>query len=277
MNIAFYGKGGIGKSTIAANVSAECGAAGKKVLHIGCDPKADSTRLLVNKKIPTVLQMLESKGNALSRNDIIYQGKNGVYCVEAGGPHAGVGCAGLGITAAMKELERLQVFQEEWDLVVYDVLGDVVCGGFSVPMRKHYADKVFIVSSTDYMSLYAANNILQGCLRYSDNQKNLVGGLILNHVKNEQEEKIGALFTKYTGISIEACLEESTQMRLADYQNHLFTEKELNGNNTCEIKNLVRKITANDWNVRQMKTVHAMEQEEMEQFRAEIFESGWLV
>ena len=148
--IAFYGKGGIGKSTIAANVSALLAKKGMKVLHIGCDPKADSARILQSGRIPSVLELLEEK-ESLSRAEIIHTGKNGVQCVECGGPEAGCGCAGLGITTAMEEMEKLGVFQENWDVIVYDVLGDVVCGGFSVPMRKHYADKVFVVTSADYM------------------------------------------------------------------------------------------------------------------------------
>ena len=154
--VAFYGKGGIGKSTIASNVSALLAMQGKKVLHIGCDPKADSTRLLCKERIKTVLEVLEEKDYP-EREDLVYRSESGVWCVESGGPEAGNGCAGMGIITAMKELERIGVLEEDWDVIIYDVLGDVVCGGFSVPMRQGYVDRVYIVSSADFMSLYAAN------------------------------------------------------------------------------------------------------------------------
>lgn len=170
--VAFYGKGGIGKSTIASNVSALLAMQGKKVLHIGCDPKADSTRLLCKERIKTVLEVLEEKDYP-EREDLVYRSESGVWCVESGGPEAGNGCAGMGIITAMKELERIGVLEEDWDVIIYDVLGDVVCGGFSVPMRQGYVDRVYIVSSADFMSLYAANNILKGVVSYSD-ERNLL-------------------------------------------------------------------------------------------------------
>ena len=152
MNLAFYGKGGIGKSTIASNISAALALSGKRVLHIGCDPKADSTRPLTQKKIPTVLNQLNTLAEDVRREDLVFPGKCGVSCIEAGGPQAGLGCAGMGITAMEETLRRLGILEEEWDTVVYDVLGDVVCGGFSVPMRKGFADRVYVVTSADYMS-----------------------------------------------------------------------------------------------------------------------------
>lgn len=276
MRIAFYGKGGIGKSTIAANVSSICAAAGKKVLHIGCDPKADSTRLLVKERIPTVLEMAERKGGDLRREDILFEGKNGVFCLEAGGPQAGIGCAGLGISTAMKELERLEILSQQWDLIVYDVLGDVVCGGFSVPMRKHYVDKVIIVTSADYMSLYAANNILQGALRYSDEKNCLIEGLVLNHIKNENEKKIGALFSEYTKVPYAAIVQESKEMKIADYQELLFTELFPDGANTRELYQLVKQILKESEKERYAGSPRAMTRDELERFRDQIFEKGWV-
>ena len=120
--VAFYGKGGIGKSTIASNVSALLAMQGKKVLHIGCDPKADSTRLLCKERIKTVLEVLEEKDYP-EREDLVYRSESGVWCVESGGPEAGNGCAGMGIITAMKELERIGVLEEDWDVIIYDVLG----------------------------------------------------------------------------------------------------------------------------------------------------------
>ncbi len=160
LKIAIYGKGGIGKSTISSNLSAVFSIKGKKVLHIGCDPKGDSTRNLIGKKIPTVINQLKLKSE-LEKEDIIFKGFNGVECIEAGGPDAGKGCAGRGIVTMMEELEDLKVFEEERDIVIYDVLGDVVCGGFAVPMRESYADTIYIVTSSEFMSIYAANNIMK--------------------------------------------------------------------------------------------------------------------
>ena len=220
--IAFYGKGGIGKSTIATNVSALLAMQGKKVLHIGCDPKADSTRLLCKKRIKTVLEVLEEKDN-LERKDLVHRSESGVWCVESGGPEAGNGCAGMGIITAMKELERLGVFEEDWDVVIYDVLGDVVCGGFSVPMRQRYVDRVYIVSSADFMSLYAANNILKGVVNYSD-ERNLLGGFVFNHIREQEEECIAEEFTNRVKGRMVAIVRESKELKLADFRKEIYTQ-----------------------------------------------------
>ena len=220
--IAFYGKGGIGKSTIATNVSALLAMQGKKVLHIGCDPKADSTRLLCKKRIKTVLEVLEEKDNP-ERKDLVHRSESGVWCVESGGPEAGNGCAGMGIITAMKELERLGVFEEDWDVVIYDVLGDVVCGGFSVPMRQRYVDRVYIVSSADFMSLYAANNILKGVVNYSD-ERNLLGGFVFNHIREQEEECIAEEFTNRVKGRMVAIVRESKELKLADFRKEIYTQ-----------------------------------------------------
>ena len=158
--IAFYGKGGIGKSTTAANVSAAFSRGGKKVCQIGCDPKNDSTRLLLGRIAPlTVLDAERSKkGAALSLAEIAHEGYGGVRCIEAGGPEPGVGCAGRGIIVALERLKALHAF-DDVDVAIYDVLGDVVCGGFAVPIREGYAEEIYIVSSGELMSLYAANDV----------------------------------------------------------------------------------------------------------------------
>ena len=220
--VAFYGKGGIGKSTIASNVSALLAMQGKKVLHIGCDPKADSTRLLCKERIKTVLEVLEEKDYP-EREDLVYRSESGVWCVESGGPEAGNGCAGMGIITAMKELERLGVFEEDWDVVIYDVLGDVVCGGFSVPMRQRYVDRVYIVSSADFMSLYAANNILKGVVNYSD-ERNLLGGFVFNHIREQEEECIAEEFTNRVKGRIAAIIRESKELKLADFRKEIYTQ-----------------------------------------------------
>ncbi|MDY2629090.1 MAG: nitrogenase iron protein NifH [Lachnospiraceae bacterium] len=241
LRIAFYGKGGIGKSTIASNISALFSQKGKKVLHIGCDPKSDSTRILMSGKIPTVLEQLENK-EILCRKDIIFQSASGVYCVEAGGPEAGSGCAGLGITTAMEELSRTGIFEEPWDIIVYDVLGDVVCGGFSVPMRQHFVDKVFIISSSGFMSLYAANNIFKGIRRYSREDNSLFGGMILNHIKTDSDIKIVNSFMQKTNTRALTWLEESPHIQFADFKKKLFVQEFPDSANTIRLKNTVEQI-----------------------------------
>ena len=220
--VAFYGKGGIGKSTIASNVSALLAMQGKKVLHIGCDPKADSTRLLCKERIKTVLEVLEEKDYP-ERDDLVYRSESGVWCVESGGPEAGNGCAGMGIITAMKELERLGVLEEDWDVIIYDVLGDVVCGGFSVPMRQGYVDRVYIVSSADFMSLYAANNILKGVVSYSD-ERNLLGGFVFNHIREQEEECIAEEFTSRVKGKMAAIIRESKELKLADFRKEIYPQ-----------------------------------------------------
>lgn len=196
--IAFYGKGGIGKSTISSNISSTLARKGKKVLHIGCDPKSDSTRNLINFKIPTVLEILQT-GKDLEVEDILFKGDTGVFCVEAGGPVAGIGCAGMGISSTIDSLENLGVFDRDWDLIVYDVLGDVVCGGFAVPMRDKYIDQVYIITTSEFMSIYAANNILKSVERYSSNSAPLLGGIILNKFDSEREYEITREFIDSVG------------------------------------------------------------------------------
>jgi nitrogenase iron protein NifH len=181
--IAIYGKGGIGKSTTTSNISAALSVAGYRVMQIGCDPKSDSTvTLRGGEYIPTILDTLREKKNAKA-NDLVFSGFNGVYCVEAGGPAPGVGCAGRGIITAVELLKQQRVFEAlDLDFVIYDVLGDVVCGGFAVPIREGIAEHVFTVSSSDFMAIYAANNLFTGIKKYSNNGGALLGGVIANSV-----------------------------------------------------------------------------------------------
>lgn len=181
MKLAIYGKGGIGKSTIAANVSAALAEKGRRVLQIGCDPKHDSTRLLLGGRVPTtVLQYIKTVLPDERRpGDIVYRGFGNVACVEAGGPEPGVGCAGRGIITAFELLEDLGVRSDLFDITLYDVLGDVVCGGFAVPIRNEYADAVYIVTSGEFLSIYAANNILRG-IRNFTGTGNRIAGIIYN-------------------------------------------------------------------------------------------------
>ncbi|HBC94505.1 MAG TPA: nitrogenase iron protein [Pelotomaculum sp.] len=181
--IAIYGKGGIGKSTTTSNISAALAKEGYKVMQFGCDPKSDSTNTLRGGKyIPTVLDTLREK-NKIKAEEVIFEGFGGVYCVEAGGPAPGVGCAGRGIITAVELLKQLKVFEElDLDFVIYDVLGDVVCGGFAIPIREGIAKHVFTVSSADFMAVYAANNLFKGIQKYSNNGGALLGGIIANSI-----------------------------------------------------------------------------------------------
>ena len=192
IKIAVYGKGGIGKSTTTSNLSAALSDMGLKVMQIGCDPKADSTKNLVStERIPTVLDQIKSKGKSISLDDIVFPGYGKTFCVEAGGPTPGIGCAGRGIIAAFEELERLHAYEQyEPDVVLYDVLGDVVCGGFAMPIRNGYAEHVFVVTSGEMMSLYAANNIASAVKSFGRRGYARMEGLILNSRNIENEEQI---------------------------------------------------------------------------------------
>lgn len=217
--IAIYGKGGIGKSTLSANLSAALSLAGKHILQIGCDPKHDSTRLLMGgERITTVLDYIKHVNPTnYQTEDILFQGFHDIGCIEAGGPTPGVGCAGRGIITAFEVLEKLHI-KEKYDLVVYDVLGDVVCGGFAVPIRREYADTVFLVTSGEYMSIYAANNILRGIKNYDDGRCR-VGGILYNcrNVKNE-DARVNA-FAEAVGLPIFAKFPRSEIFSAAEKQN----------------------------------------------------------
>lgn len=189
--IAIYGKGGIGKSTTVSNVSAAMAATGLTVMQIGCDPKADSTRNLTGgKNIPTVLDTLREKGDA-ELDDLVVRSNAGVLCVESGGPVPGVGCAGRGIITAFEKLEELDAYEVyKPDVILYDVLGDVVCGGFAMPIRGGYADEVCIVTSGEMMSLYAASNIAHAVKSFGKRGYAMLRGLILNAKNIEGENEL---------------------------------------------------------------------------------------
>jgi len=190
--IALYGKGGIGKSTTTSNLAAALADMGLKVMQIGCDPKADSTcNLSLGQEVPTVLNvLLHTPADQVALEDLTVTGYKGVVCVEAGGPTPGIGCAGRGIITAFDKLEELGAFEKyQPDVVLYDVLGDVVCGGFAMPIRGGYADEVFIVTSGEKMSIYAAANIVMAIDTFKNRGYASLGGIILNSrdIENEYE------------------------------------------------------------------------------------------
>ncbi len=200
--VAIYGKGGIGKSTTTQNTVAGLAEMGKKVMVVGCDPKADSTRLLLGGlSQETVLDTLREEGEDVELEDIRKKGFKGTVCVESGGPEPGVGCAGRGIITSINMLEQLGAYseKEELDYAFYDVLGDVVCGGFAMPIREGKAEEIYIVVSGEMMAMYAANNICKGIMKFAESGGVRLGGLICNsrNVDNEREmiealaEKLG--------------------------------------------------------------------------------------
>lgn len=190
--IAIYGKGGIGKSTVTSNLSAALAERGLTVMQVGCDPKADSTKnLMGGRRIPTVLKCIRDKKDQVRLEDISFRGFKDIVCVESGGPTPGIGCAGRGIITAFEKLEELRaydIFQP--DIVFYDVLGDVVCGGFAMPIRDGYAEHVVIVTSGEMMALFAADNIAQAVHNFGKRGYAKLAGYILNSRNVEDEEAL---------------------------------------------------------------------------------------
>ncbi len=204
VKIAIYGKGGIGKSTVTANLSAAFSLMGKRVLQIGCDPKADSTiNLLGGETLEPVMNFLRDHDREPEIEDIVKEGFGGVQCIETGGPTPGIGCAGRGIIATFNLIDDLRIFQKfQPDIVLYDVLGDVVCGGFAVPIREGYAEDILIVTSGEKMALYAANNIRTAVDNFSDRGYARVKGIVFNHRNVPREEEKVQAFAEESGIPI---------------------------------------------------------------------------
>ncbi len=195
--IAIYGKGGIGKSTVSSNLSTAFRERGLEVMQVGCDPKRDSTRSLTGgRMIPTVLETLREHlragrdQSAITLEDIVFEGEAGVRCVESGGPEPGVGCAGRGVLTALQILKDLKAFDTyHLDVVVYDILGDVVCGGFAQPIRAGYAQEIYLLCSGAFMSIYAANNIAKGIRRLARRGDTGLAGVICNSGGEEAFER----------------------------------------------------------------------------------------
>ncbi len=236
--IAIYGKGGIGKSTTVSNIAA---AYEKSAFVIGCDPKADTTRTLVGKRIPTILDTIRDNKQP-TLDDVLFKGFNDTSCVESGGPEPGVGCAGRGVIVAMKLLDKLGAFDSNPDLVIYDVLGDVVCGGFSVPLREDYADEVYIVTSGEYMSLYAANNIAKGVKKL----KGKLGGIICNCRNVKDEIEIVTKFASLINTQIIGIIPRSDLVQQSEFKATTVIESFPNSEQADKYRELTNTIVNND-------------------------------
>jgi nitrogenase iron protein NifH len=263
--IAIYGKGGIGKSTTTSNLSAALSKMGYKVMQFGCDPKSDSTNTLRNGTyIPTVLDTLREKGS-VNAHDVIFQGFNGIYCVEAGGPSPGVGCAGRGIITAVELFKQQKIFEElELDYVIYDVLGDVVCGGFAVPIREGIAQHVFTVSSGDFMSIYASNNLFKGIKKYSNSGGALLGGIIANSINKNYSRDIIEDFAARTKTQIVQYVPRSITVTQSELKGKTVIESSPNSEQALVYKDLAARIAAHE----ESKTPSPLELDELRQWAA---------
>jgi nitrogenase iron protein len=243
MRIGVYGKGGIGKSTISAGLAAAFADDGARVLQIGCDPKHDSTRLLLHgRSLVTVMDYLRRTPPEEQRAEhVMAKGYKDVVCVEAGGPEPGVGCAGRGILSAFSLLERLGVVFDDYDVTLFDVLGDVVCGGFAVPLRRAFADTVLVVTSEEFMSLYAANNILRG-VRNMDQGRSRALGLVLNRRERNGDIAHVQRFAKAVGVPLLCTLPRSSRFAKAEAASQTVVEIFPDSEETGILRDLVKAI-----------------------------------
>lgn len=227
LKIAIYGKGGIGKSTTISNISAILAHRGFKVMQIGCDPKADSTvSLRHGRHIPTVIELIRQKGKQAELSEMVAEGYNGVLCVEAGGPTPGVGCAGRSIITAFEALAKRNAFEiYKPDVVFYDVVGDVVCGGFAMPLRGGYADHVFIVTSGENMSIYAAANIATAVKNFGERGYAHLSGVILNRRGVESEDERVSEFVKEFDSEIVGILDFDPLVQKAEHDGKTVVEE----------------------------------------------------
>lgn len=245
-NIAIYGKGGIGKSTTSSNLSAALSDMGLRVMQIGCDPKSDSTNnLRGGKSIPSVLDAMRN-GNRVETGDIIHEGFNGILCVEAGGPEPGVGCAGRGIITAIELLRQKKVFEEyQPDIVIYDVLGDVVCGGFSIPIREGLAEQVYTVASSDFMAIYAANNLFKGIKKYANSGGALFSGIIANSMNQPVQKEIIRDFAKSTKTTVAGFVPRSLEVTKSELRGQTVIEHTPDSEQADVYRNLAKALVKN--------------------------------
>ena len=245
--VAIYGKGGIGKSTTTQNLTAGLGEMGKKIMVVGCDPKADSTRLLLGGLAQkTVLDTLREEGEDIELESIMKSGFAGIKCVESGGPEPGVGCAGRGIITSIGLLERLGAYEADLDYVFYDVLGDVVCGGFAMPIREGKAQEIYIVASGELMALYAANNISKGIRKYANTGGVRLGGIICNSRKVDGEKELIMAFARELGTQMIHFVPRDNIVQRAEINKKTVIDYDPAAPQADEYRALARAIDGND-------------------------------
>ncbi|MDR3270294.1 MAG: nitrogenase iron protein [Peptococcaceae bacterium] len=245
--VAIYGKGGIGKSTTTQNLTAGLTELGKSVMVVGCDPKADSTRLLLGGLAQkSVLDTLRLTGDHVALDSILKTGYNGTRCVESGGPEPGVGCAGRGIITAIGLLERLGAYTDDLDYVFYDVLGDVVCGGFAMPIREGKAQEIYIVASGEMMALYAANNIAKGIKRYALKGGVRLGGIICNSRNVDREQELLRAFSEELGTKLIYFVPRDNVVQHAEIRKKTVIEYASAAHQAEEYRTLARAIEGNE-------------------------------
>ena len=250
--IAIYGKGGIGKSTTTQNTVAGLAELGRKVMVVGCDPKADSTRLLLGGLAQkTVLDTLREEGEDVELEDIIKVGYGNTRCVESGGPEPGVGCAGRGIITSINLLEQLGAYSDEWELdyAFYDVLGDVVCGGFAMPIREGKAQEIYIVVSGEMMAMYACNNICKGIVKFADAGGVRLGGIICNSRKVDNEKQMIEEFAKRLGTQMIHFVPRDNMVQKAEINRKTVIDYEPTHAQADEYRALAKKIDENELKV----------------------------
>jgi len=248
--VAIYGKGGIGKSTTTQNTVAALAEMGKRVMVVGCDPKADSTRLLLNGlNQKTVLDTIREEGEDVELEDIRREGFGTCMCVESGGPEPGVGCAGRGIITSINMLEQLGAYDEaeRLDYVFYDVLGDVVCGGFAMPIRQGKAEEIYIVCSGEMMAMYAANNICKGIRKFADAGGVRLGGLICNSRKVDNEQQMIEEFAQRLGTQMIHFVPRDNDVQRAEIRKMTVIDWNPDCSQADEYRQLARNIDENDY------------------------------
>ena len=245
--VAIYGKGGIGKSTTTQNLTAGLAELGKKIMVVGCDPKADSTRLLLGGLAQrTVLDTIRDEGEDIELGTILKTGFKGIKCVESGGPEPGVGCAGRGIITSIGTLERLEAYTEDLDYVFYDVLGDVVCGGFAMPIREGKAKEIYVVASGEMMALYAANNISKGIQKYANKGGVRLGGIICNSRNVDRELDLLRAFSKELGTQLIHFVPRDNVVQRAEIRKKTVIEYDPTTHQADEYRDLAKHIDEND-------------------------------
>jgi len=250
--IAIYGKGGIGKSTTTQNTVAGLAEMGKKVMVVGCDPKADSTRLLLGGLAQrSVLDTLREEGEDVDLEDVRKVGFKGTVCVESGGPEPGVGCAGRGIITSINLLEQLGAYadSEKLDFAFYDVLGDVVCGGFAMPIREGKAQEIYIVVSGEMMAMYAANNICKGIVKFAEAGGVRLGGLICNSRKVDNEQEMIEAFADVLGTQMIHFIPRDNMVQKAEINRKTVIEFDPTHPQAEEYRTLAGKIEQNTMHV----------------------------